>query len=53
MATERRVKDMNDVTITTLEGQAEGWKEHFHEVLNRPTPEEQAEIGGAANTTAQ
>ena len=46
-APEKPIKDENDVTITTLEGQTERWKEHFSEVLNRPAPEERPDIAPA------
>ena len=42
--TQRPIKEKNDVTITTLESQAERWREYVHEVLNRPAPEEQAQM---------
>ena len=42
------IKDKNGVTITTLKGQTERWKEHFSEHLDRPAPEERPNIAPAA-----
>ena len=41
---EKPIKDTNGTVLTTSEGQNIRWKEHFEELLNRPAPEQTADI---------
>ena len=43
------VKDRSGSTIIDPAGQLNRWREHFNELLNRPTPEEQPDILPARN----
>ena len=44
MPPERPVKDTNVTVLTTSEDQKIKWKEHFEELLNRPAPQQTADI---------
>ena len=44
MPPEKPVKDTNGTVLTTSEDQKIRWKEHFEELLNRPAPQQTADI---------
>lgn len=48
-APERPVKDKEGKVIPDVEGQRKRWREHFEELLNRPTPQNPPVIGPADN----
>ena len=43
----RPVKNKNDKHMVGEEQQKNGWKEHFEELLNRPTPQDPTDIAPA------
>ncbi|VDP26031.1 unnamed protein product [Schistosoma margrebowiei] len=45
---EKPLKDKEGKPITELQGQENGWVEHFKELLNRPTPLNPPDIKAAS-----
>ena len=47
MHTDRPIKDKNDNVLTSDEDQLKRWREHFEELLNRPSPQNPPDIAPA------